>query len=82
MGFTPSKAEGDIWMRQNNNLFEYIAVYVDDPKDPAEVVKILIDKHKFKLKGVGSFRMRILSLQIQNTVLWPKEIHYQVDGTL
>jgi Reverse transcriptase (RNA-dependent DNA polymerase) len=45
MGFTPSKAEADIWMRQSNDLYEYIAVYVDDlliaAKDPAEVVKIL-----------------------------------------
>jgi Reverse transcriptase (RNA-dependent DNA polymerase) len=30
MGFTPSKAESDIWMRENKGLYEYIAVYVDD----------------------------------------------------
>jgi hypothetical protein len=41
MGFTPSRAEGDILMRQNKNLYEYIAVYVDDlliaAKDPANI---------------------------------------------
>jgi hypothetical protein len=30
MGFIPSQANTDIWMRKNNNLYEYIAVYVDD----------------------------------------------------
>jgi hypothetical protein len=58
MGFTPSKAEADIWIRQNNDLYEYIAVYVDDlliaAKDPVEVAKILSEKHKLKLKGVGT----------------------------
>jgi hypothetical protein len=33
MGFIPSKAEADIWMTESNNLYEYIAVYVDDPKE-------------------------------------------------
>jgi hypothetical protein len=28
MGFIPSKTEADIWMRENNSLYEYIAVYV------------------------------------------------------
>jgi len=30
MGFTPSKAEPDIWMRQNGDIYEYIGVYIDD----------------------------------------------------
>ena len=30
MGFTPSKAECDIWMRDQGDYYEYIAVYVDD----------------------------------------------------
>src|SRR5688572_16979575 len=29
-GFMPCQAEPDIWMRQNGELYEYIAVYVDD----------------------------------------------------
>ena len=30
MGFTPSKAEEDIWMRDCGDHYEYIGVYVDD----------------------------------------------------
>ena len=57
MGFSPSKAEADIWMRENNGLYEYIAVYVDDlliaARDPKEIVQTLQERHGFKLKGVG-----------------------------
>jgi Reverse transcriptase (RNA-dependent DNA polymerase) len=30
LGFFPCKAEPDIWMRKNGNIYKYIAVYVDD----------------------------------------------------
>jgi Reverse transcriptase (RNA-dependent DNA polymerase) len=57
IGFVPSKAEPDIWMRKKGNLYEYIAVYVDDlaiaMKDPKELTDILEKQHKFKLKGTG-----------------------------
>jgi hypothetical protein len=57
MGFEPSKSEPDIWMRKNGNVYEYIAVYVDDlavaVKDPKSVIDVLMNKHKFKLKGTG-----------------------------
>ncbi|KAG7344871.1 reverse transcriptase RNA-dependent DNA polymerase [Nitzschia inconspicua] len=29
-GFQPSKGEPDIWMREKDGLYEYVAVYVDD----------------------------------------------------
>ena len=29
-GFTPCRAEPDIWMRRNGDQYEYVAVYVDD----------------------------------------------------
>jgi hypothetical protein len=58
MGFTPSNAEADIWMQENNGLYEYIAVYVDDlliaATDPNSIVRTLQAKYKFKLKGDGS----------------------------
>jgi Reverse transcriptase (RNA-dependent DNA polymerase) len=45
IGFFPCKAEPDIWMRKKGNLYEYIAVYVDDlaiaMKDPKELTDIL-----------------------------------------
>jgi Reverse transcriptase (RNA-dependent DNA polymerase) len=57
MGFIPSRAEDDIWIRENNSVYEYIAVYVDDlmiaARNPKEIVQILEEQHKFKLKGVG-----------------------------
>jgi hypothetical protein len=57
IGFNPSKADENIWMRANDGLYEYIGVYVDDlliaAKDPAQITACLLDVHKFKLKGVG-----------------------------
>jgi Reverse transcriptase (RNA-dependent DNA polymerase) len=53
MGFIRSKAKADI-----NNLYEYIAVYVDDlliaARNPKEIVQTLEDQQSFKLKGVGA----------------------------
>ena len=58
MGFFPSKAERDIWMRAKGDHYEYIAVYVDDllivSKDPQSIIDMLSGPiHKFKLKGTG-----------------------------
>ena len=57
MGFKPSKAESDIWMRENVGIYEYIAPYVDDlciaAKNPEEIIKILEKQHGYKLKGTG-----------------------------
>jgi hypothetical protein len=56
-GFFPCLAEQDIWMRPNGNIYEYVAVYVDDlafaVRDPQRFLKILEEKHKFHLKGMG-----------------------------
>ena len=44
-------------MRRNGDLYEYVAVYVDDlaiaMKNPKEFVDILENEHKFKTKGTG-----------------------------
>jgi len=57
MGFFPSKAENDIWMRKKDDHYEYIARYVDDlaisSKDPQAIVDVLQNKYNFKLKGTG-----------------------------
>jgi hypothetical protein len=41
-------------MRENDEIYEYIAVYVDDlliaARNPNEIVKVLKENHKFKLK--------------------------------
>jgi len=56
-GFTPCKAEPDIWMRLNGDLYEYIATYVDDiacaMRDPKSFTDTLQQKYNFKLKGTG-----------------------------
>jgi hypothetical protein len=58
MGFIPSQAKVDIWIRENNNLYEYIAVYVDElliaVRNPKEIVQTLEEQLKVKLKGAGS----------------------------
>ena len=58
MGFTPSKAEGDVWMRDMGDHYECIGVYVDDliiaSRNPKGIIDALTAKpHKFKLKGTG-----------------------------
>jgi hypothetical protein len=58
LGFFPSKAEEDIWMRDCGDHYEYLAVYVDDiligSKDPKKIIAELEGgPHSFKLKGTG-----------------------------
>ena len=57
MGFNPSKAENDIWMRRVGDVYEYIATYVDDlaicSKDPQAIIDCLTNDFKYKLKGTG-----------------------------
>ena len=58
MGFKPSKADPDIWMKssKDDNHYEYIAVYVDYlavcMKDPKAFCDTLKEKYKLILKGV------------------------------
>ena len=59
MGFTPSKADPDVWMRpaEDNSCYDYITVNVDDlaisAKNPKKITDDLQFKHHFKLKGTG-----------------------------
>ena len=59
MGFTPSKADPCIWMRENKNLkwYEYLAPYVDDlciaAQDPGKIIQTLKEDYKLKVKGDG-----------------------------
>ena len=64
MGFTPSKAEPDIWMRRVDDHYEYIASYVDDlliaSKNPQGIIDALEAKpHKFTLKGTGEVKFHL-----------------------
>ena len=54
LGFSPCKAEPDIWMRKakqvdNTDYWEYVSLYVDDyiciPTDPEKIVRKEIGKY-------------------------------------
>jgi hypothetical protein len=63
MGFFASLADPCIWMRQVDNHYGYIAVYVDDlaiaSKCPAGVLRALTENYKFKLKGTGRIQFHL-----------------------
>ena len=63
MGFGPSMVEPDIWMRRNGELYEYIAVYVDDlliaALDPYAITDALCNQYHFKLKGTGDVKFHL-----------------------
>lgn len=63
LGFSQSKAEPDIWLRRAGDVYEYIAVYVDDlamaMTDPAAFTTILQERYNFKLKGTGSITFHL-----------------------
>ncbi len=55
MGYSPSRADPDFWMKKVGDRYEYIAAYVDDVlvfgRDPMTVIEEL--KRDYVLKGVG-----------------------------
>ena len=63
IGWRPCKAKSDVWMKRNSDLWEYMAVYVDDlciaAKDAESITKILVEKYRFKLKGVGDLTFHL-----------------------
>ena len=42
LGFFPCKAEPDIWLRRNGDIYEYVDVYVDDLAIAAKDPKIYV----------------------------------------
>jgi len=63
MGYFVSKSEKDIWMCDKGDHYEHIAVYVDDlmiaSKDPDLIIKMLMEKCHFKLKGTGPTKFHL-----------------------
>ena len=59
MGFTTSKADPCIWMRENHKLkcYEDVAAYVDDlciaAQTPGKIIQTLKEDYKLKVKGDG-----------------------------
>ena len=56
MGYTPSKADPNLWIKDCGGHYEYLATYVDDilvfGKRPRQTIEIL--RSKYILKGVGT----------------------------
>ena len=57
LGFSPSFADPDVWMRDNGETYDYVCVYVDDimaaMKDPMWLMdKLRAAPWNYKLKGV------------------------------
>src|SRR5210317_361515 len=56
MGVRPSKADVDLWMKPQEDHYEYIATYVDDimvfSRNPMPIIKRI--RKAFDLKGVGT----------------------------
>ena len=61
--FFPCKAEPDIWMRKNHDVYEYIVVYVDDPvicaRDPKHIPAAIEHMYNFKLKGTDNINYHL-----------------------
>ena len=57
MGFFPCKNEQDLWMRDAEDHYEYVCVYVDDllaiMRKPEVFFQELTNTYGYKLKGVG-----------------------------
>ena len=63
IGFFPSLADSDIWMRRNDNIYEYVAVYVDDLAiamiNLKELTDTLSKTYSLQLKGVGTMKFHL-----------------------
>ena len=72
MDSTPSRADQCIWFKKNSklNLFEHIAVNVDDfciaAQDPKELINILRSKYQLKVKGDGPLTYHLGADYYQN----------------
>jgi len=59
LGFVPSKADSDLWMRDAGDHYEYVAKYIDDiliiAKNPLDILnEMKKPKGPYEFKGVGS----------------------------
>jgi len=63
MGFSPSFADPDVWMKDCGDHYEYVCIYVDDlamaMMNPQAFVDALKGKYNYKLKGVGEIKYHL-----------------------
>ena len=57
MGFFPSRADSDLWMKDYGRHYEYFCTWVDDiiaaSKNPSTILRQFITEANYKLKAVG-----------------------------
>ena len=57
MGFTPSKADRDLWIRERGDYLEYMCVFVDDitvfSKEPMLIFDTLKEKYGYEFKEIA-----------------------------
>ncbi|HEY9706698.1 MAG TPA: reverse transcriptase domain-containing protein, partial [Oculatellaceae cyanobacterium] len=75
LGFQPSKADTDLWIKLKKDHYEYIARYVDDvivfSKDPLSIIKEL--EKTYLMKGVGRPQYYLGGDVIALSPEWEKE---------
>jgi hypothetical protein len=75
MGYVPSKADSDVWMKDMGDHYEYICMYADDiavvSKDPQAFFDLLTGTYHYKLKGIGEMKYHL-----------GMDIYRDKDGTL
>ena len=56
LGFKDCKVDPHVWLREKKNVYECIAIYVDDlliaSEKPQQTIQDLKEKFKLKIKGV------------------------------
>jgi hypothetical protein len=75
LGFYPSKADYDLWIKDMTTHYEYIARYVDDiivfSKDPISIIEEF--KRTYVMKGVGKPQYYLGGDVIELGKEWNKE---------
>jgi Reverse transcriptase (RNA-dependent DNA polymerase) len=96
MSFKPSKADPDIWMKENGSCYEYVACYVDDHiaimADP-KAFFMALEKKVFGLKGIADTPEVFLGGSLgrdpdgtlhwgeKHYIAWSMETYEQIMGT-
>ena len=87
MGYRPTKADPDLWMKDLGTHYEYIATYVDDvlsfSKDPLTVMEEF--KKDYVMKGVGKPRYYLGGDILDTDPPWPertRRTHCVISGNL
>ena len=75
MGYLPSRADTDFWMKDCGDHYEYIATYVDDvlvfSKEPMAIIEEI--KRDYILKGIGKPRYYLGGDVLELDATWHKQ---------